>query len=77
VITCLYIHSFPTGDGQLYTFGEDETGKLGLASDLLNDTRSPQPVAKLNDGDRYMKVRCGARHTVAITEKGCCYSWGN
>ena len=61
----------------LYTFGEDETSKLGLKEDFLSDTKLPQPVAKLEGGDRYVKVACGARHTVAITEKGHCYSWGN
>lgn len=63
------------GDGSLYTFGEDETGKLGLKDDLLNDTRLPQSVPTLKD-DAYVKVSCGARHSVAITKKGHCYSWG-
>ena len=61
----------------LYTFGEDETSKLGLKESLLGNTQLPQPVAKLEGGDKYIKVACGARHTVAITEKGHCYSWGN
>ena len=61
----------------LYTFGEDETSKLGLKEDFLSDTKLPQPVEKLEAGDRYLKVSCGARHTVAITQKGHCYSWGN
>lgn len=60
----------------MYTFGEDECGKLGLADHLLSETSRPQPVATL-DGDGYVKVSCGARHTVAITRKGHCYAWGD
>lgn len=70
------MYVFP-GSGMLYTFGEDEMGKLGLSGSQLNDTTRPQPVATLDEGDKYSQVSCGAGHTVAITKKGKCYSWGD
>ena len=63
-------------DGLLYTFGEDENGKLGLIGSQLEDTTQPQPVPGLDD-DKYIDVSCGARHTIAITIKGRCYSFGD
>lgn len=77
-LSCGYYHTaLVTSDGSLYSFGEDETGKLGLTDDLLKDTRFPQKVESLPNGDGYIKVACGARHSVAITKKGKCYSWGD
>ena len=64
------------GDGSLYTFGEDETGKLGLTGSQLDDTSRPQPVTTL-EGDKYVKVSCGARYTVSVTKHGKCYTWGD
>lgn len=60
----------------MYTFGENENGKLGLSGTQLNETRIPQPLPSLKN-DKYTKVACGARHTVALTEYGVCYSWGD
>ena len=65
------------GDGFLYTFGEDELGKLGLSGPQLNDTTLPQPVAAPSGNDGYISVSCGARHTVAVTKQGHCYAWGD
>lgn len=77
-ISCGYYHTaVVTRSGMLYTFGEDEMGKLGLSGSQLNDTTRPQPVATLDEGDKYSQVSCGAGHTVAITKKGKCYSWGD
>ena len=74
ILTWLYLCY--SGKGLLFTFGEDENGKLGLTESQCKNTTYPQSVAKL-EGDKYKQVSCGARHTVAITEKGCCYSWGD
>ncbi|XP_048720097.1 X-linked retinitis pigmentosa GTPase regulator isoform X6 [Caretta caretta] len=55
-----------TGDGELYTFGEPENGKLGLSPEQLKNSRVPQLVPGILG--RVNKVACGGGHTVALTE---------
>ncbi|NWH24154.1 RPGR regulator, partial [Grus americana] len=55
-----------TGDGELYTFGEPENGKLGLLPEQLKNNRVPQPV--LGIMEKVNKVACGGEHTVVLTE---------
>lgn len=54
-----------TGDGELYTFGEPENGKLGLLPEQLKNNRVPQPV--LGIMEKVNKVACGGEHTVVLT----------
>ncbi|KAK7798228.1 hypothetical protein U0070_011672 [Myodes glareolus] len=56
-----------TADGELYTFGEPENGKLGLPNQLLINHRSPQRV--LGIPEKVLQVACGGGHTVVLTEK--------
>ncbi|OXB68701.1 hypothetical protein ASZ78_010293 [Callipepla squamata] len=65
-VSCGYYHSaFITGDGELYTFGEPENGKLGLLPEQLKNNRVPQPV--LGIMEKVNKVACGGEHTVVLT----------
>lgn len=59
------------GDGELYTFGEPENGKLGLLPEQLKNNRVPQLVPGILE--RVNKVACGGGHTVALT--GMQTSW--
>ena len=61
--------------GKLYTFGENENGKLGLREEQLKDTSRPQPVAT-KDGS-FTAVACGSGHTIALTKDGKVYSFGD
>jgi len=54
-----------TGDGELYTFGEPENGKLGLLPEQLKNNRVPQPVLGITE--KVNKVACGGEHTVVLT----------
>ncbi|XP_025928583.1 X-linked retinitis pigmentosa GTPase regulator isoform X2 [Apteryx rowi] len=54
------------GDGELYTFGEPENGKLGLLPEQLKNSRVPQPVPGIME--KVNKVACGGGHTVVLTE---------
>lgn len=60
-----------TGDGELYTFGEPENGKLGLLPEQLKNNRVPQPV--LGIMEKVDKVACGGEHTVVLT--GMQFNW--
>ena len=55
---------FPTENGELYTFGESEGGKLGLGDDT-DESNVPQHVMSITD--RVKAVSCGGSHTVALT----------
>ncbi|KAL3687154.1 hypothetical protein R1sor_013463 [Riccia sorocarpa] len=65
--------AFVTGDGELYTTGNNECGQLGAK--LLELQLSPIRVAAL---DTYVitHVACGQNHTVAVTDTGALASWG-
>ncbi|XP_008053087.1 X-linked retinitis pigmentosa GTPase regulator, partial [Carlito syrichta] len=53
-------------DGELYTFGEPESGKLGLPNQLLTNHRIPQLVSVIPE--KVIQVACGGGHTVVLTE---------
>ena len=50
--------------GDLYTFGERDSGKLGLEPDQLPGHRAPQLVRGVPGPVR--QVACGGGHTVAL-----------
>lgn len=73
-VACGYYHSaLVTADGELYTFGERDNGKLGLPTKKLANHRVPQKVEGIKD--RVHQVACGGGHTVALTED-CLYTFG-
>lgn len=58
---------FLSVDGALHTFGERDSGKLGLGTDQLPGHRVPQLVKSIKEPVR--QVACGGGHTVALTGK--------
>eukprot|EP00794_Sanderia_malayensis_P003524 gene3523-4025_t len=63
-----------TADGQVFTFGENEKGQLGLG-----DTEN-HPVPTLVESlsqERVIMVRCGTSHTGLVTEGGEVWMWGS
>lgn len=54
-----------TAGGALYTFGECDSGKLGLSTEQLPRHRVPQQVKSITEPVR--QVACGGGHTVALT----------
>lgn len=57
-----------SADGALYTFGECDSGKLGLATEQLPRHRVPQMVKSIKEA--VTQVACGGGHTVALTGRG-------
>lgn len=64
--------SFVAVDGALFTFGERDSGKLGLTTEKLANHRVPQQVTGISD--RVVQVACGGGHTVALTGKRPCFA---
>nr|AAI34575.1 RPGR protein [Bos taurus] len=62
-----------TAEGELYTFGEPESGKLGLPPKLLVNHKVPQLVPGISE--KVIQVACGGGHTVVLTEKAV-YTFG-
>lgn len=61
-----------TADGALYTFGECDSGKLGLSTEQLPRHRVPQMVKSIKEP--VTQVACGGGHTVALTGRRLCPS---
>lgn len=57
--------SVPTAAGDLYTFGECDSGKLGLTTEQLPRHRVPQLVKSIEEP--VTQVACGGGHTVVLT----------
>lgn len=57
--------SFVAVDGALFTFGEKDSGKLGLSTEKLVNHKVPQQVTGISD--KVVQVSCGGGHTVALT----------
>lgn len=62
-----------TENGQLFVWGNINYGRLGLGDDTL--ARVPTPL-RLPNRERVAQVACGSAHTVALTDCGKVYSWG-
>jgi RCC1 and BTB domain-containing protein len=74
-VTCGGFHTAAITDtGELYTWGGGEHGQLGHG-DKVNKT-SPCLVEALRD-KLLVQITCGWSHTVALTDTGDVYTWGN
>lgn len=76
-VACGSAHSAAiTSQGELYTWGLGEYGRLGHGDN--NTLLKPKLVQKLV-GQRVVQVACGSRdaQTLCLTEDGTVYSWGD
>ncbi|XP_032230239.2 uncharacterized protein LOC5505968 isoform X2 [Nematostella vectensis] len=65
-----------TGDGRLFSWGNGNSGQLGIGS--TNTTLQPHLVPLgVTPGTRIEGVACGTRHSFVWTEEGECFSFGN
>lgn len=62
-----------TGSGELYTFGMNDCGQLGL--DHTQNQSTPQLVTSL-EGTEISMVACGLYHTIICTAAGTLYACG-
>ena len=65
-----------TGNGHVYTFGDDEHGQLGHHRQQGNKRTSPELVQALV-GKHIIQVQCNFFHTMALTSSGYVFAWGS
>ncbi|XP_018311637.1 RCC1 and BTB domain-containing protein 1 [Mycetomoellerius zeteki] len=61
-------------NGEVYGWGNNRYGQLGVGD--MEDRTTPCQVDSLI-GTVIVQVVCGDRHTLALTDKGDLYAWGN
>ncbi|KAG7550018.1 Regulator of chromosome condensation RCC1 [Arabidopsis thaliana x Arabidopsis arenosa] len=75
-ISAGYYHSAAiTVDGELYMWGKNSSGQLGLGKKAARVVRVPTKVQALH-GITIQSVALGSEHSVAVTDGGEVLSWG-
>jgi tRNA A-37 threonylcarbamoyl transferase component Bud32/ATP-dependent protease HslVU (ClpYQ) peptidase subunit len=75
VVKCGANHSLAlTQSGEVYAWGSNYWGQIGCGDNF--DKSIPIKVKNFNEIKINM-ISCGGNHSIALTENGCIYSWGN
>ncbi|KAI3920336.1 hypothetical protein MKX01_000675 [Papaver californicum] len=75
-ISAGYYHSAAvTVNGELYMWGKNSNGQLGLGKSANKIVYSPTRVDCLK-GTRIKKIALGSEHSITITDDGAVLSWG-
>uniref|UniRef100_A0A3B5LPK9 non-specific serine/threonine protein kinase n=1 Tax=Xiphophorus couchianus TaxID=32473 RepID=A0A3B5LPK9_9TELE len=64
-----------TDEDQLYMFGSDYYGCIGVDRDMGNEILEPVLLVFFEER-RVRQVSCGDNHVVVLTQNGSIYSWG-
>ena len=64
-----------TESGDLFAFGENNHGQLGLGDAALGNVLTPRRVDFLK-GLPIRSISCGSHHSVAVSWSGAVYAWG-
>ncbi|XP_065053483.1 uncharacterized protein LOC135682495 isoform X2 [Rhopilema esculentum] len=63
-----------TADSQLYSFGENERGQLGLGD---TETRTFPALIECLSDEKIMHISCGTSHAGIVTASGDVWMWGS
>ena len=64
-----------TESGELFTWGSNHNGQLGLGSTAIANVATPTRVTELQ-GKKITLIACGGEYTIVCTIKMDVYSWG-
>nr|XP_031850184.1 RCC1 and BTB domain-containing protein 1-like isoform X1 [Nomia melanderi] len=65
-----------TDNGEVYTWGDNSVGQLGTGNNIDLYSDKPCQVTKLT-GVVIKKVTCGGWHTLALSDEGILFVWGD
>ena len=66
-----------TSDGDIYSWGWNESGQLGHSAEKLSSVSPhPFPVDLGSANDPVRQIAAGARHSIAVLKSGQLYTWG-
>jgi len=68
--------------GELWVWGRNDYGQLGLGEEAMGDMYSAERYPRLvrslpMEGHRIVDFSCGEHHLVVLTDSGAIYEWGN
>jgi alpha-tubulin suppressor-like RCC1 family protein len=68
-----------TSSGQLYAFGLNESGELGIATDsgMTNPNPTPELVTLPGESGPVTEIGAGEDHSIAVTSSGQLYAFGD
>ena len=73
-VCCGYQHTLAlTINGQVYSWGNNEAGQLGLGSKAPSCVRKPKLIESLKN---VVKLAAGQLHSAAITKNQELFTWG-
>jgi len=77
-VACGGWHSLAlTSDGDVYSWGWNESGQLGHSAEKLSSvTPHPFPIDLGSADDPVQAISAGSRHSVAVMKSGRVFSWG-
>ena len=79
-ISCGMNHIFLIKDDEMYAWGSNAYGQLGLSPGRDSTNRNSPQKFILETGSsiksKSKSISCGEYHTIALTEKNECYAWG-
>ena len=64
-----------SNSGDLFAFGDNSHGQLGLGRKAMGNVLTPRRVDFLK-GLPIRAISCGAHHSVAVSWSGAVYAWG-
>lgn len=70
-----------SSSGELWVWGRNDQGQLGLGEEAMGDMYSAESFPRLvtslpQDGLRVVDFACGEHHIVVLTDSGALYEWG-
>ncbi|CAK0899107.1 unnamed protein product [Prorocentrum cordatum] len=71
-----------SADGELWLWGRNDFGQLGLGEEAMGDMYSAESFPRLlrslpAEGHKILDFACGSNHVVVFTDQGAIYEWGN
>jgi len=74
-ISCGDSHAAFISDGYIYTMGDNSNGRLGISKNIKSAS-TPNLIESLIKF-YIVKVTCGSAHTLALSDSGEVFAWGN